>query len=126
MWKGAEPTIPGVERWLTVVWLLVIGGLLLTGRRLVWLYVVSEIILSLPNVLFFVLIVLANLSPAHGFSVGELFLPIMVTLAFSLIPLVIASWARRQLRNLDSPDAVRAQQIVGRERRERNSVMRDE
>jgi hypothetical protein len=108
MWKGGEPTIPGVERWLTVVWLLAIGVVLITGRQLLWFYIVPEILFSLPTVLFFVFIVLANLSPSHGFSVGELFLPILVTVAFSLIPLVIAFRAQWQLPNLDSPDSVRA------------------
>ncbi len=107
-WRGSEEIIPGIVRWLTVGWLLTIGGLLLTGRNLILAYIISEIILSLPNVFFFVAIVLANLSPAHGFSVGELFLPILVMIAFSIIPLTLAFRTRRQPPNLDSRKPVRA------------------
>jgi hypothetical protein len=95
VWRGPEQIIPGIVRWLTVGWLLTIGGLLLMGRNLIWAYIISEIILSLPNVVFFVAIVIANLSPAHGFSVGELFLPLLVMIAFSIIPFALAFRKRR-------------------------------
>jgi hypothetical protein len=74
-WRGAEQIVPGVVRWLTVGWLVMIGVLLFTGRTLIQAYIISEIILSLPNIFFFVVIVLANLSPAHWFSVGECSFP---------------------------------------------------
>ena len=93
-WRGTEQIVPGIVRWLTVGWLLTIGGLLLTGRKLIRAYIISEIILLPPNIFFFVVIVLANLGAAHGFSVGELFLPMLVMVAFSIIPLVLAFWSR--------------------------------
>jgi hypothetical protein len=107
-WRGTEQVVPGVVRWLTAGWLIMIGALLLSGRKLIWAYIISEIILLLPNIVFFVVIVLANLRPAHGFSVGELFVPIIVVVAFSIVPLVLAFRARRQPPNLDSRNAVRA------------------
>ena len=107
-WRGTEQIIPGIARWLTAGWLLTLGGLLFTGRKVVWFYIISEIALSLPNVFFFVVIVLANLSPAHGFSVGKLFVPILVMTAFSIIPLVLAFWSRKHPAQLDSRNPVRA------------------
>lgn len=67
-WRGTEQSIPGVMRWMTVVWILTLACLLLSGRRLIKTYAISEIVLLLPNVFFFVTIALVNLSPAHGFS----------------------------------------------------------
>ena len=46
--------------------------MLLFGRPLLKTYIVSEFILSIPNVFFILAIVWSNLSPAHGFSAGEL------------------------------------------------------
>jgi hypothetical protein len=88
--RGTEQLAPGIFRWLSAIWILLLGSLLFSGRALIKTYIVSEIVLSLPNLLFIFLIVWANLSPAHGFSVGELFFPVMVMIAFSLVPLVLA------------------------------------
>jgi hypothetical protein len=87
---GAEQVTPGIFQWLSAVWILLLGLLLLFGRSLVKTYIVSEIILSAPGVFFFLAIVWANLSPAHGFSVTELIFPLFVLVTFSVIPLVLA------------------------------------
>jgi hypothetical protein len=92
--RGAEQVTPSIFRWLSAVWILALGLFLFTGRPLIRTYIVSEIILLLPNLLFVFGIVWASLSPAHGFSVGELFFPVLVMIAFSLVPLVLAFWAR--------------------------------
>lgn len=88
--RRAELVTPGIFQWLSAVWILVSGLLLLFGRLLVKTYIVSEIIFSIPSLLFFLTIVLANLRPEHGFSVGELLLPVTVMIAFSAVPLVLA------------------------------------
>ncbi len=92
--RGTEQIVPSLLRWLSAAWIFLIGGLLFSGRPIVKAYVASELILLLPNICFFLLIVWANLSPAHGFSVGELFFPILVTVIFSLVPLWLAWWSR--------------------------------
>jgi hypothetical protein len=52
-------------------WILALGLLLLSGRTLIRTYVISEIVLSAPNLLFVLWTLAVNMSPAHGFSVGE-------------------------------------------------------
>jgi hypothetical protein len=92
--RGAEEVTPGILRWLSAAWILVLGLFLFSGRPLIKTYIFSEIILLLPNLLFILAIIWANLSPAHGFSVGELFFPGLVMIAFSVVPLALAFWAR--------------------------------
>ncbi len=65
---------------------------MLSGRPLIKTYIASEIILALPSLLFSLVIVVGNLSPAHGFSIGELFYPVVIMIFFSIIPLSLAFW----------------------------------
>ena len=90
--RGVEQVVPGILRWLSIVWILALGVLMLSSRPLIKTYIVSEIILALPSLLFSLVIVVGNLSPAHGFSVGELFIPILVMVFFTIIPLGLAFW----------------------------------
>ena len=92
--QGIEQIGPGIFRWLSAIMIFVIGLILVLGRPIVKTYIVSELILMIPNIIFFVLVILAHLSPAHGFSVGELFIPSLVMLVFSIIPLRLAFWSR--------------------------------
>jgi hypothetical protein len=92
--RGSESLAPGVLRWLSAFWILAIGLSWALGHPRLKTYVISEIVLLIPNVGFFLLIVLANLSPAHGFSVGELLFPSLIMVVFSVIPLWLAFWAR--------------------------------
>jgi hypothetical protein len=57
--RGAELVVPGIFQWLSAVWILLLGLMLIRGRPLVKTYIVSEIILSLPNVFRVVPLVLA-------------------------------------------------------------------
>ena len=88
--QGREPSEPTFFRWLSAVWIFLIGLLLFSGRRIVKAFVASELILLLPNVCFCLFIIWANLKPSHGFSVGELFFPILVSVIFSFVPLWLA------------------------------------
>ena len=106
--RGAELIIPGVFQWLSAVWIFLLGLMLLFGRPLVKTYIVSEIILSIPSVFFFLAIVWANLSPAHGFSVGELLLPVIVMMAFSVVPLILASRIRKRAARIELSNPARA------------------
>lgn len=87
--RGAELTVPGLLQWFSAICLLVIA-LVLRGWPIIIGYLIFEIIASTPSLFFFVVIVFANLSPAHGFSVGELFFPVLTMILFSVVPLLIA------------------------------------
>lgn len=71
-------------------------------------YIVAELILLLLNIIFFLLIVLGNLGGGHRFSVGELFLPALIIIAFSIIPLRLASRAESEGRTVESSDQTSA------------------
>jgi hypothetical protein len=64
--RGAELIIPGLVQWLSAVWILLLGLIQLFGRPMVKTYIVSEIILSIPSIFFFLAIVWANLSRRTG------------------------------------------------------------
>lgn len=100
--RGAELRVPGILQWLSAICLLLISLLLLISRPILKTYIIFETIASIPNLFFFVVIALANLSPAHGFSIGELFIPVLVTMLFSLVPLIVAFriWRERARQNL--------------------------
>ena len=110
--RGKEAVAPTLVRWLSALWIFGLALLLLAGRPLVRTYIVSELILSLPNVLFVVAIVWANLSPAHGFSIGELLVPLMVMLVFSAVPLGLAIWAQRSKGEVPGFHSGRAEQAL--------------
>ena len=96
--RGSEQIAPGVFRWLSAAWILTLGIILFSGRPLLKTYIVSEIVFALPSLLFGLVVVIAGLSAAHGFSVPELFFPILIMLFFSIIPLVLAirlAWRSR-------------------------------
>jgi hypothetical protein len=99
--RGAELVIPGIFQWLSAVWIFLLGLVMLFGRPAVKTYIVSELILSSPSVFFFLAIVWANLSPAHGFSVGELLFPVIVMIAFSVVPLVLAFRIRQKAARIE-------------------------
>jgi hypothetical protein len=106
--RGAELVTPGIFQWLSAVWILLLGLMLLLGLPLVKTYIASEIVLSIPSVFFFLAIVWANLSPAHGFSVGELLFPVIVMLVFSVVPLFLAFRTRKKSARIDSSNPARA------------------
>jgi len=49
--KG-EPPPPGIFGWMSAAWVLALGLLLLSGRPLIKAYVISEVALSAPTLLF--------------------------------------------------------------------------
>ena len=106
--RGAERVTPGFFQWLSAGWILLVGLMLLFGRPLVRTYVVSEIILSLPSVVFFLMVLWVNMSPAHGFSAGELLFPLMVMIAFSVVPLLLAFRTRKKATGVDLSISARA------------------
>jgi hypothetical protein len=95
--RGAEQPPPGILGWVSAAWVLALGLLLLSGRPLIRTYVISEVALATPNLLFVFAVASANLSPAHGFSVAELFVPVCLMIVFSAVPLGLAFHARSRL-----------------------------
>lgn len=111
--RGKEVVAPTLVRWLSALWIFGLALLLLSGRRLVRTYIVSELVLSLPNVLFVMAILWANLSPSHGFSIGELLVPLIVMLVVSAVPLGVAFWAQSSKGEEPGFHSARAEQALG-------------
>ena len=95
--RGAEQPPPGILGWVSAAWVLTLGLRLLSGRSLIRAYVISEVVLSAPSLLFVFVVAWANLSPAHGFSVGELFIPVCIMIIFSVVPLILTFRARSKV-----------------------------
>lgn len=115
--RGVELRVPGILQWLSAFWLLLISILLSIGQPIFKTYVITEVILFVPNLFFFVVVVLANQSPAHGFSIGELFLPVLVSGVFSVVPLLLAlrKWRELAQKRLSTP--ARAEQALEMDQR---------
>ncbi len=62
--RGKEEVAPTIVRWLSAAWILTLAVLLVSGRSLIKTYIVSEVVLSIPNLLFVLAIISANLSAA--------------------------------------------------------------
>ncbi len=94
--RAALTTLSEAIRWLSATWLLVLGILLFLRKPVVTVYVICESLLSVASIVFFGVILIANVSPVHGFSVGEMIWPLMVFIGFSAIPLYlgIRAWRR--------------------------------
>ena len=77
--------------------LLAIGIVIVRSRSLksVKLYLFVETVLALPTLLIFVSVLAANLSPAHGLSIGEIIFPMFI---FSLATVLPYLWAIHVLR----------------------------
>jgi len=84
-------------RWASAAWMLGLGLLFTLKKPVIPLYVISECLFSLPSLAFFVVIALANLSLSHGFSIGELFIPIIVFAGYTVVPF---SFGIQELRGL--------------------------
>jgi hypothetical protein len=93
---GLTSTFPGIGATISAVILLAIGSRVIRERYPVSPNSVAEGVLGLPSVVFFVLIAIVTVSPSHGFSVGELCVPIIVFAISSGIPLWMALQSRRQ------------------------------
>lgn len=95
---GHEPLGPGLLEWVAAFWLLFLGFCLLRDRASLTWYLISEPILAVPSVAFFAMVVIARMSPAHGFSVAELTLPVPVFIMFTVLPFLLA-WRLRKSSN---------------------------
>jgi hypothetical protein len=94
---GPYSIVLQVVRWMSPFWILALAIWGFNERRPVRLYMFSEMVLACPSVLFFLLVLWANMGLSHGFSVGELLIPLMMFSLFTISPLMVA-W--RLLRSL--------------------------
>jgi hypothetical protein len=110
--RGTQQIVlAGILRGLSVVLILALGLLMLSGRPLIKTYIVSEIILALPNFLLLLVVLVigaANLSSARnetGMTFMQMtFIPILVMVFFTIIPLglafwlLLSSWFKREMK----------------------------
>jgi membrane protein insertase Oxa1/YidC/SpoIIIJ len=109
--RGTQQILTGILRGLSVVLILALGLLMLSGRPLIKTYIVSEIILALPNFLLLLILLVigaASLSSAHnqtGMTFMRMtFIPILVMVFFTIIPLglafwlLLSSWFKREMK----------------------------
>jgi hypothetical protein len=84
--NGSEPMNAGWIRWGSVVVVIALGILMLLGSQRLGTYLILESILSTPSLFFFATVLAANVGPTHGFSIGELLVPVVVFAVFSGFP----------------------------------------
>ena len=87
--RGSE-SFPGVLSWVTAIVLLGVGIGLVRERLQLRTYLLIEGVMTVPTLLMFVWVIIVNLGPGHGFSVGELPIPFAVLLGASIVPWCVA------------------------------------
>jgi len=90
--KHSEGTPPALTAWLIELGVLILGVSMILGRNLLKVYVIVESILTIPYLLFFLLIMAAGMSANHGFSPAELLLPSLTVVVACVGPLAYAFW----------------------------------
>lgn len=100
--KHSEGTPPALTAWLIEIGLLALGIGMFTGKNLVRIYVIIESILTIPYLLFFLLVLAVGMSANHGFSPTELLIPSAVVVLASVLPLVYAIWILWRFRSKNS------------------------
>jgi hypothetical protein len=90
--KHSEGTPPAITAWLIEIGELAMGIGMLSGIKLVRTYVIFESILTIPYLLFFILVTAIGMSANDGFSPAELFLPSIVVIVACIFPLCYAIW----------------------------------
>jgi hypothetical protein len=96
-----ERGFPNYLEWSSVLVLASVAGFTIVrpSKRSLRVYLLAEAGLSVPTLAFFVVVLQANLAPAHGFSLGELTWPLAVFVVLSLTPWLtgyrlLDSWRR--------------------------------
>ena len=87
---GIRSERPMAPQWLSALWLAVLSGVMWFKPAALRVYLITEFVVALPSLLFFGLVFLVNMSPAHGFSRRELVFPVIVFLTFTVAPLLAA------------------------------------
>ncbi len=92
LFQHSEGKPPALTAWLSELYGLILGVSILLGRNLVKVYAVVESLLSIPYVLFFVLVIAVGMSANHGFSPEELIVPTLTVVFARVVPLGYAYW----------------------------------
>ena len=92
---------PGVLSWISAAAILAVGFLQLRYDWLLPVYFLVEFLLAAPTLIMILVVAAANLSPSHGLSVGELFIPIIVFVLVTVLPVGIAIREYLATRNGD-------------------------
>ena len=85
MLRGAV-TFPGALSWLSAAVLLGVGVGLVLDRFQMRTYLWTEGVMTIPTLLAFLVIIIANADPGQGSSVRELLVPVLVLLFASIAP----------------------------------------
>jgi len=80
--------------WLTAGWIIALAVLFLLGQSPIKIYIISEILLSMPSFFFICLVIIASMKRTHGFSPLELMLPVIIMLITAFIPIGLILWWR--------------------------------
>ena len=83
-------TFPSGLSWTSLFVWLALGHAVAQGRQGLAIYAIVEGVYALLFLAFGALIVAANLSASHGFSPGELIVPVAVFTVASAAPLLVA------------------------------------
>jgi hypothetical protein len=87
---------PAYLSWLSAMVLAVVGIGLIRNVYGITLYLFAEALFTLPTLMFFAMVLISNMSPAHGFSVGELVWPSLMFVVCSAIPYWLGLKARQR------------------------------
>jgi hypothetical protein len=85
---GHESSGPSFLSWASVLWLAVVAPAIHFKPKAVRVYRFGEPLMALPSIGFFGSVLWANMSPAHGFSLPELTIPVVVFVLFTVLPLI--------------------------------------
>jgi hypothetical protein len=100
---STSPQFPALSSVVSAVILAAVGVGLVLEKLSVLTYLIVEALMTLPNLAFVGWIAMANLSPAHGFSVGELVLPAIVFAVASGFPLWFGVKIYRSAKPANTP-----------------------
>ena len=103
---GPRAENPTLLQWTTGIWQLLLGVALSWRPKWLTVYLISEALLALPSIAFFVLVASVNSSPSHGFSVGELLVPVLIFIVFTAVPFVSALRLKRRVLRSQISEAV--------------------
>lgn len=103
--RGSE-RVPAVLGWLSAIVIIALGWLVFSRERFLALYFIGEFLLSVPSILTFIFVAAANLSPNHGFSVGELVFPGTTFIFVTVIPVLIGLSALLTREKVDMLDYI--------------------
>ena len=84
---GESEMLLHISSWFSAALTFLVGAMLLRRNAHIKTYVIAESFLALPTFAFLVVIIASNIRPVHGFSIGELAVPIIVFLMVSVIPM---------------------------------------